>query len=372
MYPVSDAFLSSVRKSHISHVRIEIYDMANNEIISTAQPVSGEVTVDSRRDIRRQCSIEFIDRDGTLVPTNNRSAVLLPYNREIKIYRGVQFADGTEELVPLGVFILTTVEITDTPEGVRITVQGSDRSLRVIRAKWTNHDFYIEDGTSKEDAIKNILVDKFPNVQTIFPATNQVTDLMYPTLDQSSNPWKESLKIAESAGMDLYFDENGTARMRPIPDPDTGIPLITYTDTEESVLTSLSRSLSSDDSFNHVVYTGEGTNLSIGVIGEAKDDNPASPTYVETYGSVPIFKSSPYILTVAEAEEAAIAELRKVIGALELIRWEQIVNPAHDVYDLVKVTRTPSGVDATLMLDSLTIPLSPQNTMSAIGRSRRF
>jgi hypothetical protein len=54
MYPVSDAFLSSVRKSHISNVKIEIYDMANNEIISTAQPISGEVTIDSRRDIRRQ------------------------------------------------------------------------------------------------------------------------------------------------------------------------------------------------------------------------------------------------------------------------------------------------------------------------------
>jgi hypothetical protein len=372
MYPVSDDFLSSVRKSHISFVKIEIYDMANNEIISTAQPISGEVTIDSRRDIRRQCAIEFVDRDGTLVPTNNRSSILLPYNREIKIYRGVKFGDGTEELVPLGVFLLTTVEITDTPEGVRINVQGSDRSLRVIRAKWTSHDFYIADATAKETAIQQILTDRFPGVKTMFPATNQVTDIIYPTLDQSSNPWKEALKIAESAGMDLYFDESGTARMRPIPDPDSGAALITYQDNTESVVTSLSRTLSSDESFNHVVYTGEGTNLSIGVIGEAKDTNPASPTYIETYGSVPIFKSSPYILTVAEAQEAAVAELRKVIGALEMISWEQIVNPAHDVYDLVKVTRTPSGVDATLMLDSITIPLSPQNTMSAVGRSRRF
>jgi hypothetical protein len=284
----------------------------------------------------------------------------------------VQFGDGTEELVPLGVFILTTVEVTDTPEGVKITVQGSDRSLRVIRAKFTSHDFYIADATAKETAIKNILQDRFPAVQTIFPVTNQVTDIIYPTIDQSSNPWKECLKIAESAGMDLYFDENGTARMRPIPDPDSGLPLVTYEDNAESVLTSLSRSLSSDESFNHVIFTGEGTNLSIGVLGEAKDLNPASPTYIETYGSVPLFKSSPFILTVGEANEAAIAELRKVIGALEKISWEQVVNPAHDVYDLVKITRTPSGVDATLMLDSITIPLSPQNTMNAIGRSRRF
>jgi hypothetical protein len=172
--------------------------------------------------------------------------------------------------------------------------------------------------------------------------------------------------------MDLYFDENGTARMRPIPDPDLGKALIEYTDGEDSVLTQLGRNLSSDESYNHVIYTGEGTNLTLGVIGEAFDNNPSSPTYVTTYGSVPLFKSSPNILTVAEAEEAARAELKKVIGASEKITWDQIVNPAHDVYDLVKVVRGPSGVDANLMLDAITIPLAATATMNAIGRSRRF
>lgn len=372
MYPVSDRFLSSVRKSHISKIKVEIYDTANGTILSTASPIGGDVTIDSRRSVRRQCSLEFVDATGALVPTNNRSSVLLPYNREVKIYRGVQFQDGTEELVPLGVFQLTTVEVTDTPQGVRIAVQGSDRSLRVAKAKWTNHNFYIDEGTAKETAIAQILKDRYPNVKTDFPATGQVTSLIYPTLDQSSDPWKEALKIAESAGMDLYFDENGTARMRPIPDPDLGKALIEYTDGEDSVLTQLGRNLSSDESYNHVIYTGEGTNLTLGVIGEAFDNNPSSPTYVTTYGSVPLFKSSPNILTVAEAEEAARAELKKVIGASEKITWDQIVNPAHDVYDLVKVVRSPSGVDATLMLDAITIPLAASSTMNAIGRSRRF
>jgi hypothetical protein len=195
---------------------------------------------------------------------------------------------------------------------------------------------------------------------------------MYPTLDQSSDPWREALKIAESAGMDLYFDENGICRMRPIPNPDLGLPLMTYEDGSESVLTDLSRSLSSDDTYNGVIFTGEGTNLSIGVLGEAWDENPASPTYRYTYGETPLFKSSATVLTVAEAEEAARAELRKVIGASEKITWNQLVNPAHDVYDLVKVVRSPSGVDATLMLDSVSIPLAPSGTMNAVGRSRRF
>jgi hypothetical protein len=372
MYPVSDDFKTVIRKSHVSKVKVEIYDIANGSIISTASPVSGEVTIDSRRSIRRQCSLEFVDTDGTLVPTDKTSSILLPYNREIKIYRGVVFADGTEELIPLGVFIVTSVEIADAANGRRITVMGSDRSLRVQRAKFTNHSFSIDEGTAKEVAIANMLKDRYPSIKTEFPATNQVTPIIYPTLDQSSDPWKESIAIAESAGMDLYFDENGICRMRPIPDPDLGEPVETYEDNVDSVLIQLNRSLSTDESYNYVIFTGEGTNLSIGVLGEAWDDNPASPTYRYTYGEVPLFKSSPKVLTVAEAEEAARAELRKVLGASERITWDAIVNPAHDVYDLVKIVRTPSGVNSILMIDAITIPLSPQATMNAVGRTRRF
>jgi len=372
MYPVSSDFKETIRKSHVTKVKVEIYDMANGTILSTAQPISGEVSIDNRRSIRRECTLEFIDKNGTLVPQNNISSVLLPYNREVKIYRGIVFADGTEELVPLGVFVITSVDVVDTTQGIKISIKGSDRSLILARAKFTNHEFYIEDGTAKETAIEQILKYRYPQVKTIFPATNQVTTLLYPTIDQSSDPWREALKIAESAAMDLYFDENGTARMRPIPNPDLGTPVATYTDGSDSVLIQINRSLSTDDSYNGVIFTGEGTNLSIGVIGEAWDDNPSSPTYRKTYGEVPKFMSSPTVLTVAEAKEAAAAELKKVIGATEKITWDQIVNPAHDVYDLVKVTRSPIGVDKILSLDAITIPLGANGTMNAIGRSRRF
>jgi hypothetical protein len=372
MYPVSADFKEAVRKSHSAIVKVEIYDTANGTILSTASPISGEVSIDNRRSIRRECTLEFVDTDGTLVPINNISSILLPYNREVKIYRGISFPDGTEELVPLGVFIITSVDITETAQGVKISIKGSDRSLVLARAKFTNHEFYIEAGTAKETAIENILKYRYPKVKTIFPATNQVTTLLYPTLDQSSDPWREALKIAESASMDLYFDENGIARMRPIPDPDKGTAIATYSDGTDSVLIQIARSLSIDESYNGVIYTGEGTNLSIGVIGEAWDDNPSSPTYRKTYGEVPLFKSSPTILTVGEAQEAASAELKKVIGASEKITWDQLVNPAHDVYDLVKVTRSPVGVDKILMLDAISIPLAASGTMNAIGRSRRF
>ena len=64
MYPVSADFLASVRTSHVVKTKIEIYDKANGSLISTASPISGTVTIDSRRSIRRQCQLEFIDKIG--------------------------------------------------------------------------------------------------------------------------------------------------------------------------------------------------------------------------------------------------------------------------------------------------------------------
>ena len=75
MYPVSDAFKTTVRKSHLTKVKVEIYDTSNGTILSTASPIAGEVTIDNRRSIRRECTLEFVDTDGTLVPTNNLSSL---------------------------------------------------------------------------------------------------------------------------------------------------------------------------------------------------------------------------------------------------------------------------------------------------------
>lgn len=371
MYPVSSAFLSKIRTTHVAPIRVELWDTVNNEQIATLQPNSGTITVDSRRAIRRQCSLTFVDYDGTLTPENSKSP-LVPYNRELRIYRGATLGDGTDEMVPLGVFIITDVSIADRPNKIEISVEGSDRSLRIARAKWADNKFYIASGTAKETAIANILTDRWPSVQYQFPATGQTTAIIYPTLDTSSDPWRQALKIAESAAMDLYFDVDGVCKMRTIPDLDTSTAIIAYEDGDEAVLTSLDRSLSTIETFNGVIYTGEGSNLALGIIGSAWDENSASPTYRYTYGDAPMFKSSPTILTLAEANAAAAAELRKVIGATEKIEWGQIVNPAHDVFDVVQITRGVSKVDAVVMLDSISIPLEPSGEMKAVARTRRF
>jgi hypothetical protein len=297
------------------------------------------------------------------------------------LYRGVQFADGTTESVPLGVFIVTAVAVADGPDGVKLAITGADRSLKVARAKWKDDSYYIAAGTAKETAIQGILLDRYPTVSFIPTATGQTLGPLYPTQGMTfgtdsttySDPWRTCMEIARSAGMDLYFDEVGVCRMRSIPDPDTAQVVATYTDTTDAVLLSVDRSLETDDTYNGVIATGEGSNLALGVRGEAWDDNAASPTYRKTYGEVPYFYSSPNLFTVSDCTVAAQAELRKRIGATEKITWGQVVNPAHDVYDVISMTRTPSGiVSANIVLDIIEVPLAPTDPMRATARARRF
>ncbi len=77
MYPVSDLFKETVKKSHITTVKVEIFDVANGTIISTAQPISGSVSIDSRRSIRRDCSLEFVDADGTFSAESSMCSICL-------------------------------------------------------------------------------------------------------------------------------------------------------------------------------------------------------------------------------------------------------------------------------------------------------
>jgi len=370
MYPVSANFLTRVRYSHVAPTRCEVWDSTVK--LTELKVISGSVSVDSRRDVRRTCSITVVDATGELTPTTSFD-ILTPFGHELRLFRGVRLEDGTDEMVPLGIFVITNVTMKDSSDGLQIVVEGSDRSIKISRQKFIDNDFYIASGTAKETAITNLLTDRWADVQTQFFATNQTTPLMYPTLDNDKDPWRSAVRIAESAGLDLFFDVDGIVKLRSIPDPDVETEVQTYEENDEAVLLNITRSLSVDDTFNGVIFTGEGSNLTLGVSGQAWDENAASATYrYGPFGEVPKFMSSPTVLTAEEANTAAAAELKKVLGATERIDWSQIVNPAHDVYDLIKIVRTLSGIDARVVLDSLTIPLSPDQTMNAIARVRRF
>lgn len=418
MYLVSEAFSRTIRQSHDVAVSVSVW--SSDQFVQDLAVLSGSVTIDSRRAVRRSCEIEIADETGRgfyyftpitlaysdldtvsadynelvadypkyldllrpirfreisepppLVPAT-AGDLLTPFGNELRIYRGIKFPDGSTELVPLGVFVITRTEVNDDGNQLTIKVSGDDRSVRISRARWTK-PYEIASGTNLATAIQNILEDRWADVTCIFDPTSATTSKTILGLDTDNDPWQDAVRIAESAGLDLFFDGDGIARLRNLPDVTTGAINETYDEGTEGVTLSVTKSISSESTYNGVIVTGEGSDVTTAVRAEAWDDNPNSPTYrYGKFGEVPAFYSSSMITTVAQAQETATNLLNKYLGADEGIQFGMVVNPAHDTGDLIRLQMAATKIDKVLLIDQLTIPLSPTDTMSAIARTTQI
>lgn len=369
MWPVSEAFRAAVRRSHTVVVTAEAW--FDDARIATVYPVSGSVSVDSRRAVRRTVSLTFVDEDGTLVPpAGGTSGILTPYGGELRVYRGVRYDDGSEEIVPLGVFVITNVDVRDTSRGREIGVTGSDRSIRIARNRLVN-PYQITGGTATETAIRELLVDRWADVDTDFPATGQTVGARVLAAGAETDPWAAAVEIAEAAGFDLAFDVDGVARMQPIPDPLEDDAVETYADGTDAVLLEVARAMDTGATYNGVIVSSEASDVDAPVRAEAWDEDPNSPTFrYGPFGEVPLFVVSSLIVDVDQAEEVARTQLLRQLGRTEAVEWSQVVNPAHDVLDVIRIVRPASKVDAVLLIDRLDVPLDATGTMSAVARVR--
>jgi hypothetical protein len=347
-----------------------------------------------------------VEVDAGIVPSSAYSA-LAPYGNEIRLWRGIRverevsdsyadlagayatyqaLADATgtygelaqviteatvDELVPLGVFLITDVDVTSEAGGTQVTVVGSDRSLRISRARWTE-PYQVTSGTVTETAIQGLLEDRWDDVEVDFTATGDTVNRAAFGLETDNDPWKDALKLAQSAGSDLYFDGDGIARLTPVQDYDEATPDAVYLENEEAMVLGLSRRLTSERTYNGVIAQGEGSESSATYRGEAWDEDPDSSTYrYGKFGEVPMFYSSPLLTSDEMARKAAESILAKKKGVVETVEWSQIVDPSLDVGDVVQVVNADAKVDRLMVLDRLTIPLQPGGTMSAVARTIR-
>jgi hypothetical protein len=345
--------------------------------------------------------------DVGIVPDDGFDA-LAPFGNEIRVWRGVEVTTSTpgnytslaglaasysalaaayptytdldravgntettvEELIPLGVFVITDVEVDTGENGTTVTVRGSDRSLRISRARWT--DPYTYTRTTVDQAILGILEDRWDDVDTDLTVTDTESHRAVLGLETDNDPWKDCTSIAEAAGMDLFFDGDGVACLIPVRDYETATPDAVYLEDVDAVILALKRALTTEQTYNGCIATGEGSEGDAVYRGEAWDDDATSPTYrYGPFGQVPQFYSSPLITSDDQAASAAAAILARKKGAQETISWIQLVDPSLDAGDLVQVQNTAAKVDKVLVLDRVTIPLDVATPMQAVARTIR-
>jgi Domain of unknown function (DUF5047) len=368
MYPASELFFRTLAGSHTVASRAELLvdgdvalDLTDADLV-----VDGNVQVQNAP-ISRSGSLTLIDRTGDLSPIQG-DELLAPVGNEVRLYRGVNFEDGSgAEMVPIGTFRFTATD-ADYP---RIDLTLLDRAWTIAGAH-LEAGLTIAKGTNYVTAILDLVRTAFgPGLETNFPSTSETTASMF--FEADSDPWDLALQLAANLGQRLYFDQWGVCVMSPVPDPRATPPVWVFDNADLGNLALPNPKLAWDatDAVNAVVVIGENSDNAATYRGVAYDDDPTSPTqYGGRFGRRPKLIRDEKVTSTAQAVQRARAELLREIGLVKTVTVPALVNPCLEAGDLIRVITADRGLDDVFVLDKFPIPLRASGTQQ-LERTRK-
>lgn len=376
MYPVSKRFLDSLDGSHEMVARARICDGARqfgtNPVGIEVPILDGDVKLARTADVKRTLSLTI---PGTYWDQ------VQPYGVEMFVERGIDFGDGTQELVPLGYFRVQEAEQPHAPHG-EIHLEGRDRNAQLLdhRRPWP---ITIPNGTTHRQVFEALL-----NAQLIggglfaylpfgsgdFAVTLPITWTGYNPDTVTLNGtqiWDDSAyeflaKLAESLECVLVFRDDGTLEIALRDAPLTPTPVWTVRAGEGGNLLRTGRTVTRDGVYNGLTAYGSDPAAPTGY-RQATNTNPGPLNWTGAFGYVSRYYASPLLRDGTQAAAAAASVLARY-AALPLTSDIEIVpNPALRPNDLV--TLAPLDMDPVVrQIDTLTIPLinGPSSTLDMI------
>jgi hypothetical protein len=365
MRPVSDDFLTTIRGSHKIFSRVTVLTAYQEGVAPTGTPIDiidGDVRADAKSDVRQTVDMTTPgNRRWPDVPTD----LLTPYGNELFVERGIDFGNGTVEIVALGYFRINTVDQDDGPDG-EIKLAGSDRMIGLIDGRLPFPQTFPV-GTTISSVFDTLVHEIYPDATILFDfdATAATFDTAHIA---EEDRYKFLSDIAKSYGKVMFWDHRGQLRIESTPDPAS--PVYEVNSGPYGVLVDLARELTRDGVYNAVVAHGETTDDSKPpVTAVVYDNDPDSPTYWEgRFGKVPRFYASSFLTTVAGATSAATSILMQAVGLPYNINFQTVPNPALEVFDPIKITARDGSV--IHVIETLSTPLNAENVQTGTTRTR--
>lgn len=350
---MSDEFSAALAGPvHTISTLVEVLDARGVAHVIDVDNAGGTVAVDATAQIRRRMENLSIT-DITLAPMT-QDALLAPYENEVRISRGIEFPNGVREIYPLGVFGIEQVHITESRDGLTVTIeQGNDRSAAVSQNAWTQ-PYPIEPATNVGAAIRAIVEDRLPGATFNFALTDALTPGLILGTSSQNDPWKDAADLAQSIGYDLFFDPAGVCVLRPFPS-DADAASFFYGDDQPNPLLSIDRVMTRENSYTQVVAVAESSTLGepLRSVASIPSNRPRTFFYKTTLAT-----------SQEQLDAAAAALLRRYSGVYSTTSIVGIPDPRLDVNTVGLVSRAAVGIfEERMLLESFSVGLTPAETM---------
>lgn len=367
MRPVSAAFNRTVKGSHRMFARARVLVSFQSGTAPTGYEIpiiTGDVQADASADIRSTLTLTTtgVHDDGSNAWPLAHDDLLAPYGNELFVERGINYGNGTIEVVSLGYFRINRTEQQLGPQGP-ISLSCADRMAGIIDARLTQPVQFLA-GTSIDEVFDRLVLEVYPDA-TIEYDFDPTTETFAQSHVADEDRYGFLNDVARSNGKIMFWDYRGVLMV--ISPPDPGDPVYEVASGRGGVLVQHSRQLDRQGVYNAVVARGESPGSFAPVSAFVYDDNPQSPTYWNgRFGRVPRFYYSSFITTTAQASAAAQSMLKQAVGLPYRVDFTTVPNPALEVYDSVRVS-APDTTDIHV-IETLSIPLTWQGDMPATTR----
>lgn len=349
--PPSARFLPALAYSHRVVTRVEL--VRTDGRVEDLPHTGGTITVDRSQTARRTCSITLADT--SLIP-RTAADKLSVYGARLRVFRGIGYPGGGEELVPVGVFRADDVH-GDVDLGP-VTITGSSLEQQIADSPFTAPTTVLSSSTTAVGGITTLIHAVIPDAVIINRATDATVGTM--AWDRQDSRWDAVTTLATAIGAEVYTDAAGQWIIAPLPDLSGPSVVWEIAAGEGGALISIDRGMSRRGVYNSVTAYGENTtDDKPPVSATVEDTDPTSPTYVSgPFGRVPRFYSSATLTSTALCTAAAAQLLKTSLKPNASADISSLPNPLLEPGDVLRAVYA-DGTRELHQAASFTLPLGP-------------
>jgi Domain of unknown function (DUF5047) len=354
-------------------IRVDITDPSGVPLLSDVSFSAGQVQATLQSRVVRTLSLTV---DRSLFPVTTAGSVdygapLAPVGNRAKVYRGIQYGDGSIWPPPYGFPVFAgCIETVALDQSGAVKVTANDLANEIVTADFETPMNSIP-GNSVNTEFQRLVLDGLPSAtfgtsDTIHLAVGQLT-----WATDRAQALDDILKGSSALWYPLA-DGSFVQRFTPWTLPGRQ-PVATFTDgvagTALGTLGQHTITISRTGVLNSVVYVSDRQDGLAALRAVARDTNPASPTYIRgKFGKKVGVISNQGASTQGQVNTAALNELRKA-QALGFT-WNPIgivPDASLELGDLV--TLRASGVSANQVVVAFTVPLRESGAMTVSTRA---